>query len=73
MVVNMKISYRKLWILLLNMNMTKTDLREKAKISTATLAKMSKNEPVALDVLFRICTVLRCDIGDIMEFENDRE
>ena len=49
---------------------TKVQLREMAKISTATLTKLNKNEYVALEVLTRICKVLKCDIGDIVEVDN---
>jgi DNA-binding Xre family transcriptional regulator len=47
--------------------MKKTDLIRVADISTTTLAKMSKDQFVSIDVLVRICVALRCDIGDIME------
>ena len=63
----MAISYNKLWKLLIDNNMTKTDLRLKADIGTSTLAKLGKNEQVSLDVLLRICKVLNCDISEIME------
>ena len=51
----MSISYNKLWKLLIDKNMTKTDLRLKADIATSTLAKLSKNEQVSMDVLVKIC------------------
>ena len=63
----MPISYNKLWKLLIDKNMKKTDLRAAAGRSTGTLAKLGKNEGVTTDVLVRICRVLDCDIGDIME------
>ena len=63
----MTISYNKLWKLLIDKNMTKTDLRIKANIGTSTLAKLGKNEQVSMDVLLRICKVLNCDISEIME------
>lgn len=63
----MAISYNKLWKQLIDKNMTKTDLRLKADIGTATLAKLGKNEQVSMDVLLRICKTLDCDIADIME------
>lgn len=47
--------------------MNKTALQEKAGMSPNTMAKMSKDENVSMDVLLRICKVLQCDIGDIME------
>ena len=63
----MPVSYNKLWKLLIDKNMKRTDLRTSAKISTGTLAKLGKNECVSTDVLVRICRALNCDIGDIME------
>jgi len=63
----MPVSYNKLWKLLIDKNMKRADLRKSAKISTGTLAKLGKNESVTTDVLVRICCVLDCDIGDIME------
>lgn len=65
------IYYDKLWHLLLDKNMNKTTLCEKTKISSSTMAKISKNEPVELHVLYRICEVLKCDIGDIISFYQD--
>jgi DNA-binding Xre family transcriptional regulator len=47
--------------------MIKKDLKEKAELSTATMAKLGKNESVSLDVLVRICKVLNCEIGDVVE------
>ena len=63
----MSISYNKLWKLLIDKNMTKTDLRLKADIATSTLAKLSKNEQVSMDVLVKICKTLDCDFSDIVE------
>ena len=63
----MAISYNKLWKQLIDKNMTKTDLRLKADIGTATLAKLGKNEQVSMDVLLRICNVLNFNISDIMD------
>lgn len=61
------LSYNKLWKKLIDENLTKTGLREKTGIGTGTLSKLSKNEPVSIDVLAKICVCLRCDIGDILE------
>ncbi len=69
----MAISYNKLWKQLIDKNMTKTDLRLKADISTTTLAKLGKNETVSMDVMLRICKVLQCNIGDIMDATEDKE
>jgi len=49
--------------------MTKTDLQQKAKLSWATISRLNKGENVETDVLLRICTVLKCDISDIMEIQ----
>ena len=61
------ITYRKLWIRLAEREMPKMELAQRAGISTATLAKLGKNEYVALSVLESICLALGCDIGDVME------
>ena len=65
--INMSISYKKLWKLLIDKDMMKKDLAEQAHISTASIAKLGRNENVNTDILLRICTALECDIGDIME------
>ena len=67
MAKKMEASYKKLWKLLIDRDMSKTDLRLKAGISTMSLAKLGKNENVSMDVLKKVCTALQCDIGDIME------
>lgn len=67
----MALSYNKLWKLLIDKGMTKTEMRLKADISTTTLAKMGKNETVSMEVLLRICKALKCDISDIMEITNE--
>jgi DNA-binding Xre family transcriptional regulator len=61
------ISYKKLWKLLIDKDMKKKDLREVTKISTSSMAKLSKNENLTTDVLLKICDALKCDISDIME------
>lgn len=63
----MLVDYKRLWILLIKMNMTKSQLRKAANISPSTFTKLNKNEPVAMDVLIRICRALECDIGDVVE------
>ena len=67
----MKLSYNKLWKLLIDKKMKKSDLRKNAKISSSTLAKLSNDENVTTDVLVRICNELKCDVSDIMEFVPD--
>ncbi len=63
----MAISYNKLWKLLIDKGMTKTELRVATDMSTTTLAKLGKNETVSMDIMLRVCKALECDIGDIME------
>ena len=63
----MKISYKKLWKLLIDRDMLKKDLAEKAEISSTSIAKLSKNENVNTEILRKICTALQCDVADIME------
>ena len=67
----MKLSYNKLWKLLIDKGMTKTEMRLKADISTTTLAKLGKNETVSMEGLLRICKVLDCNVGDIMDVINE--
>ena len=67
------ISYNRLWKLLIDNHMIKKDLKEKAELSTATMAKLGKNESVSLDVLVRICKVLNCEIGDVVEIVEDKK
>lgn len=69
----MGISYKKLWKLLIDKDMKKSHLREAASLSSSTIAKLTRNEYVALDVLVRICVVLSCDIGDIVEIKLDEQ
>lgn len=63
----MEISYKKLWIKLAELGISKPELRRNADISQSTFTKLNKNQVVALVVLIRICEVLDCDIGEIME------
>lgn len=67
------ISYKKLWIYLIEQSISKPKLREMASLSTATMTKLNKNEPVSLTVLMRICLALDCDIGDVMEIVKAEE
>lgn len=62
----MIIDYKPLWHLLLDRNMSKTELRLKADISTRQLAKMGKNEDVSTETLRKICTALNCELTDII-------
>ncbi|WP_035764804.1 helix-turn-helix domain-containing protein [Butyrivibrio sp. NC2002] len=67
----MKVSYNKLWKLLIDKGMKKTDLIVAVKTSPNTIAKMGKNENISMDVITRICECLNCDVGDIMEMIPD--
>ncbi|APM39955.1 MULTISPECIES: helix-turn-helix domain-containing protein [Clostridium] len=69
----MSISYKKLWKLLIDKDMKKKDLREASGISTASMAKLGKNENVNTDILIKVCKALNCDISDIMEIEKTEE
>ena len=69
----MALSYNKLWKKLIDKHLNKTDLRLATGISSGTLAKLSKDEMVSMDVLAKICAYLECDIGDIMEFRNEKK
>lgn len=69
----MKVGYNKLWKLLIDMNLNKTKLREMAQMSPNTMAKLGKNETISMDIILRICEVLKCDVGDIMETIPDEE
>lgn len=63
----MKISYNRLWKLLIDKNMRKKDLGKLAGISSASIAKLGKGANITTDVLLRICESLDCDLEDIME------
>ena len=64
----MAISYDRLWKLLIDKKINKTQLKELAGISTNAVAKLGKNESVSLETLEKICVILNCDIGDIVGF-----
>lgn len=68
----MRVSYKKLWKLLIDKDMKKKDLQKAAGLSSTTITKLSNHENVSMDVLKKICLVLGCDIGDIMEFVEDK-
>lgn len=67
----MSISYNKLWHLLLDKDMTKTDLQRAIKCSSNTIGKLNRNEYISMKNLVEICTVLNCQISDIVTIEND--
>ena len=64
----MKFSYSKLWKILIDKRMMKKDLMAKATITSSTMAKMGKDQPVSMEVLGRICDALDCNIGDIVDY-----
>lgn len=66
--VNMSISYNKLWKLLVDKKMSKADLRRAVEISPNTMTKLRRDEEVSMTVLKRICEYLECNIGDICDF-----
>ena len=70
---DMAVSYNKLWKKLIDLDMSRTELRLKAGISTKTLAKLGKNENVNTDVLVKVCRALDCNIDDIMDIIEHRE
>ena len=67
----MAVSYNKLWKLLIDKGITKTEMRKAAGISTGVLAKMGKNETVSRDTLARITAVMKCGLDDIVEVNTD--
>jgi len=69
----MTYSYSKLWKMLIDKRMTKTQMRKAAGISTNILAKMGKDEAVSMDSLAKICVALHCTLDDIVEINGDTE
>jgi len=67
----MKLSYKKLWVMLVERDMKRTAFAKKAKISSASLAKLGKGANVTTDILVKICEELKCDISDICEIVPD--
>lgn len=63
----MKMSYKKLWVMLIEQDISRASLRRDLNLATGTMSKLNKGEEVALSVLLRICKYLNCDIGDICE------
>lgn len=63
----MAVSYNKLWKLLIDKKMTKTQLCKEANISTNAMAKLGRDEDVRVEVLIKICSALGCTVDDIME------
>lgn len=63
----MSVTYKKLWKILIDKEMKKTDLIKEAGITSNIIAKMGNNQYIAMESLEKICNALRCDIGDIVE------
>lgn len=64
-------SYDKLWKMLIDRKITKTEMRKQSGITTNMLAKMGKGEPVSMDCLVKVCTAMNCGIDDIVEFNTE--
>lgn len=70
----MQVSYKKLWKLLIDRNITPAELRRQTELSGCTMSKLKKDEPVTVAVLLKVASVLSCNIEDICEFiNNDKE
>ena len=67
----MAVCYNKLWKLLIDRGITRTEMRKRAGLSTNVLAKMGKNETVSMDTLARIAAVMECGLDDIVEVNTD--
>ena len=65
--MNMEVSYKKLWKLLIDKDLKKKDLSNVAGICTSTIAKMNRGDHVSMDILLKICDAFNCDFGDIVE------
>lgn len=72
-VYKMATSYKKLWKLLIDKELKKKDLAKLAEISNYTIGKLTRGDNVTTDVLVKICKVLECDIGDIMEIVDTKK
>lgn len=69
----MILDYNKLWKLMIDKNINKTELCKQAKISTNAMAKMGRNESVPLETLVKICDVLKCPLNDVVEIKSKEE
>lgn len=69
----MQVNYDKLWKLMIDRKINKTQLSEKAGITTNAMAKLGKNETVQLEILLKICKVLNCRLDDIVEYKTNKE
>lgn len=69
----MKVSYKKLWKLLIDKEMTQVELRKQTGLSAGSMTKLRHGEPVAMDVLYRVCLTLGCNLQDVVEFDFSEE
>lgn len=69
--VEMKVSYKKLWVLCAEREISKAELRKQAGLSSATFTKLRKNQEVTLSVILKIADVMQCNAGDMMDFIPD--
>lgn len=69
----LKISYNKLWKLLVDKKMSKADLRKAADVAPNTMTKLRRDETVSMNILLKIAEHLNCDIGDMCEFVNEEK
>ena len=69
----MRVSYKKLWKLLIDLNMSKSDLRKATGLATRTMTKLRRDEDISMDAIKRICQVCNCNIGDMMDLLPEEE
>ena len=69
----MRVSYKKLWKLLIDLNMSKSDLRKATGLATGTMTKLRRDEDISMDAIKRICQVCNCNIGDMMDLLPEEE
>ena len=67
----MTVNYQKMWNLIGFSQLDRSEFQKLIDVSDPTMSKLSKNEPVSMDVMLRICKTLHCDIGDVMEVQED--
>ena len=67
----MKVSYKKLWVLCAEKEISKAELRKRTGLSSATFTKLRKNQEVTLSVMLKIAEVMQCNVGDMMDFLPD--
>ena len=73
MVHVLKISYKKLWVLLAEREISQVAFRRDLNIATGTMTKLRRNEEVAISILLRICEYLDCNIGDICDAVKEKQ